>query len=223
MIIIEHFRDVGIIAGQKSRKAVSCAVSTPGRARTEADRAWRGPRGRRGIRRAPRARVAPPRRDRPARRPARPGCDGSGDRRSPGRCCKTGRDDSATGSRRQLCSASADSPRLRCTTALRCQSSASSGSSESPSAHTRSAAAVSPSIWWHRAINANSFRVIESLGADRVRLRRRYFSAPTQSRRSMAIAPRLNSTNGSSGRSFNSSRRIRISQSSFRPRSARLT
>ena len=42
-----------------------------------------------------------------------------------------------------------------------------------PSVQVRSAAAVSPSIWCDRAIRANSFRVIESLGADRARLLRR--------------------------------------------------
>ena len=62
----------------------------------------------------------------------------------------------------------------------------------------------SPSIWWTRAIRANSLRVIESLGAEPARLRVRYPSASLHCLRSMAIAPRLNRMNGSSGRSSSS-------------------
>ena len=54
--------------------------------------------------------------------------------------------------------------------ARRNRSSASSGSSASPSAQTCTATALSPSIWWHRAIRANSFRVMESLVAEPARL-----------------------------------------------------
>ena len=185
--------------------------------------AWPAPRGRRGIRRARPARAAPPRRGRRARRPAPPGCAGSGARRSPVDAGKLLGTPQRQDPPPALLRPRPTRPDAGAPPPCGTSSSASSGSSASPSAQARSAAPESPSIWCARAIRANSFRVIESLGAEPARLRRRYSSAPRQSCRSMAIAPRLNRTNGSSGRSSSSSRRIRLSRSSFRARRARST
>ena len=123
----------GISVGRASLPApevLSALPSEPYEVLPSCGRAVGGaaPRGRRGIRPAL-ARAARPRRGRRAPWPGPPGCAGSGGRRSPGRRCKTARAGARVKIRRQHSSASPDSPRCRCTTALRNQSSASSGSS----------------------------------------------------------------------------------------------
>lgn len=206
-------------AGLRESMSFSAPVSEVGVHAGNAPRcrapAWPSPRGRQGIRRAPRTTTGPPPRGRPARRPAPPGCAGSDVRRSPDRRCKTARD---AGGSRSVASTSRPRPARRAVGGPRRGGTGARhhrGRVPGP-AQVRKAAALSPSIWWHRAIRAKSFRVIESLVAEPARLFRRDRIAAAHSCRSTSIEPRLNRTKGSPGRSASSTCRMASSRSSLR-------